>query len=76
MHAAAAKMRRAADAAPEMTVSAQLRAWRRRWQLTQPAAAAALGVTLAALRAWEQGRNKPRGLALEALKSKLQQPPP
>ncbi len=53
-----------------------LRAWRRRWRLTQPQAAAALRVKLATLRNWEQARHAPRGLALESLLHKLQQPPP
>jgi len=59
-----------------MTVAHQLRAWRHRWRLTQVQAAAALGVTLATLRNWEQARSKPEGLAVEALREKLNQPPP
>ena len=58
-----------------MTLPHQLKQWRRRWQLTQPAAAAALGVALATLRNWEQARNTPTGLALESLRTKLQNPP-
>lgn len=58
-----------------MTIAKQLRAWRRRWQLTQPSAAASLGVPLSTLQNWEQSRNSPTGLALEALRAKLNNPP-
>ena len=57
-------------------ISQSLRAWRHRWRLTQVQAAAALGVTVATLRNWEQVRSKPEGLALESLTHKLTQPPP
>lgn len=53
----------------------KLRDWRRRWQLTQLQAAAALGVPLKTFRNWEQGQRTPRGLALDALTLKLQSPP-
>ncbi len=56
-------------------VSKRLRAWRRRFGLTQSGAAAALGVSLRSIENWEQGRNTPRGLALESLTTKLQNPP-
>lgn len=57
------------------SIASTLRDWRRRWQLSQTAAAVALGVPLATLRNWEQARRLPRGLALEALRAKLQSEP-
>lgn len=58
-----------------MKTSNALKAWRRRYQLTQAAAAAALGVTLRTFQRWEAGHHKPLGLAAELLKTKLQNPP-
>lgn len=57
------------------TLSDRLRAWRRRWRLTQAQAAATLRVPKTTLENWEQGRNRPRGLSLEALVAKLENPP-
>mgnify|MGYP001593909357 CR=1 FL=1 len=54
----------------------KLRSWRRRWRLTQVQAAKALGVSLGGLLKWEHATRAPRGLAREALLSKLKQPPP
>lgn len=58
-----------------VTFAQSIRAWRRRWALTQPAAAAALGVNARSLENWEQGRAKPSPLARQSLKTKLQSPP-
>ena len=49
--------------------------WRRRWKLTQPQAARVLGVSPRTIENWEQGLRSPRGLTLEALTTKLLNPP-
>ena len=49
----------------------QLRAWRRARRLSQSQAAPVLGVPLDTLQNWEQGRSRPRGLAVELLTTKL-----
>lgn len=48
-------------------IPSRLKAWRKAKALTQDAAAASLGVSVATFRDWEQGRHEPRGLALQAL---------
>ena len=53
----------------------KVKQWRQRWKLTQQQAAAAVGVPIRTWQDWEQGRHTPRGLALEALTTKLQNPP-
>ena len=52
-----------------------LRHWRIRHQLTQPALAELLGVSLAAIKHWEAGRrwNPLLPLAIEALEMQLKQ---
>jgi DNA-binding transcriptional regulator YiaG len=54
-----------------MTIASMLSRWRKRRQLSQQAAADLVGVPLATWQNWEQGRNKPRGLALVALRERL-----
>ncbi len=58
-----------------MTLAKLLRAWRRRWQLTQEQAADALGISLGSIRNWEQERSLPGHTARHAIKTKLQSPP-
>lgn len=53
----------------------KVKQWRRRWKLTQQQAASAVGVPIRTWQDWEQGRHTPRGLALESLNLKLQNPP-
>jgi DNA-binding transcriptional regulator YiaG len=45
--------------------------WRTARQLSQPAAAALLGVPYRTFQDWEYGRRAPRGLALELITGKL-----
>lgn len=49
-----------------MKISESLRNWRKREGLSQPKAAAKLGVGLATFRPWEQGRREPHGAAWKA----------
>jgi len=49
--------------------------FRRRYGLTQEAAAEGLGVSVKTLRNWEQGVNRPRGVGLLALQASLRSPP-
>lgn len=53
------------------TLPAKLRRWRKVRGLSQGQAAPLLGITRRTLENWEQGINAPRGLALEALHTKL-----
>ena len=55
-----------------MTLSTELRAWRRIHGLSQGGAAVQLGVSRRSLENWEQGVNAPTGLALTALLALLQ----
>lgn len=50
-----------------------LKDWRRRRRLSQPDAAAELGVPVASLRNWEQRRSSPFGQTLMKLLPKLTQ---
>lgn len=52
-------------------IQARLRAARAKLNLTQQQLAALLGVALRNIENWEQNTATPRGLALEALESKL-----
>lgn len=54
-----------------VSIPKQLKAWRARAGLSQPDAAAHLGITRRTLENWEQGVNAPRGLARSALLEKL-----
>jgi len=59
---------------PERTtvnVPKQLKAWRKKLRLTQPAAATELGVSVRTYQEWEQGRMAPRGIALQALLERI-----
>jgi putative transcriptional regulator len=58
-----------------MTLAQSIRAWRRRWGLTQSKAAAVLGVNRRSLENWEQGRAHPSEPALKFLNSKLRTKP-
>ncbi|MBV9127455.1 MAG: helix-turn-helix domain-containing protein [Verrucomicrobia bacterium] len=58
-----------------MNLSTKIKNARKRAGLSQKAAASAWGVKLATLRAWEQDRNTPRGLALAMLEQILAQQP-
>ena len=46
----------------------QLRAWRRKYDLSQSEAALKLQISRRTLQEWEQGRAMPRGLALVSLR--------
>lgn len=52
-------------------IATQLKQWRRARGLSQSQAAPLLGVPLNTLQNWESERNQPRGLALDALLSRL-----
>ncbi|PYL65699.1 MAG: hypothetical protein DMF25_02710 [Verrucomicrobia bacterium] len=52
-------------------ISAQLRLWRKRHELSQPQAALRLRVSPRTLQEWEQGRAMPRHLALVALRDRI-----
>lgn len=54
------------------TLPGKLLAWRRARGLSQSEAAPLLGVPVRTLQSWEQAERAPRGLALEALNSKLE----
>lgn len=49
----------------------KLKAWRKAKDYTQQQAADALGVSLGALRDWEQEAKAPRGIALKAVMDAL-----
>ena len=51
----------------------QLRAWRKRYKLSQSTAAIKLRMSKRTLQEWEQARAEPRGLALEGLRAKIGQ---
>jgi DNA-binding transcriptional regulator YiaG len=51
--------------------SALVLKWRSSRKLTQPKAAALLGVPYRTFQDWEYGRRAPRGLALELITAKL-----
>src|SRR5947208_6545874 len=49
----------------------QLRAWRKRLDLSQSMAANKLKISKRTLQNWEQGHRRPRGFALDQLREKL-----
>lgn len=59
-----------------VTIATRLKRWRKVRGLSQGQAAPLLGITRRTLENWEQGINAPRGLALEALHTKLKMPNP
>jgi len=54
-----------------LQISRQLKDWRAGKNLSQAEAAEKPGVPLRTLQQWEQGRQSPRGLALNTLLEKL-----
>ena len=54
-----------------MKLKTELKQFRKRTGLSQPAAAKHLGVPVQTLRDWEQGACEPRPLAAEALRARL-----
>jgi putative transcriptional regulator len=46
-----------------------IRRLRKKYQMSQPAFAELLGVSVSTLRSWEQGWSRPRGLSLVALEA-------
>ncbi len=53
------------------TFAAQLRAWRKREDLSQSEAALRLQISKRTLQEWEQGRAEPRGLAQSAIETAI-----
>lgn len=58
-----------------MDLSQELKSWRLSQHLSQAQASRKLGVELSTLQKWEQGRRRPRGLALKFLLSMLARKP-
>jgi DNA-binding transcriptional regulator YiaG len=56
---------------PTNKIAHELSTWRKRHKLSQSEAALKLQVSRRTLQEWEQGRARPRHLALEALRSKI-----
>lgn len=58
-----------------MTLPEQLRSWRATNGYSQAQAAEKLGISVRTWQQWEQGKRRPRGLALLALERALRQKP-
>ena len=59
-----------------MDLPKRLRAYRRKWELTQATAARKLGVAATTWNRWENGHARPVGLVLQAVLRMLRDPSP